>query len=93
MKEDVAIELSLLLENGLIDQFEKYEIPSDMSSADILEGTSKSVGRLLKMREDLKAAMSLIDALDRLTKKIEKRSISRSKVSQYIVSFFKFMIC
>jgi hypothetical protein len=93
MNDDVTLELSILIDNGLIDQFESYEIPSPLSLLFILEGTIKAIGRVLKAREDVKTASRLIVALDTLTKRIEGHDpISRYKVSIYAVcSVFLFI--
>jgi hypothetical protein len=87
MSDDVIIELSILIDNGLIDQFEEFDVPSILSPTFILEGVLKPIGRLLKAREDLKAVSKLIGALKRLIRRIDESSISRFKMGKYNVSF------
>lgn len=88
MNDDVIIELSILIDNGLIDEFENYEIPSPLSPSFILEGSIKSIGRVLKGRDDIKTTSKLIAALDTLTKRLDRHdSLSRYKIRIYAVCF------
>lgn len=87
MADDAVIDLSMLLENGLIAQFEEYEIPKDTSAEFILEGLLRTVGRILKQREDLGPLPSMIVALQKLVDQIQEKSLPRSKMIRYIVCF------
>lgn len=88
MDEDLCVELSLLLDNGMIDQFMEYELPKTVTPLIILESTIKSICRILKTRENLQVASKLILMLEKKVKEIGESSIPRSKISHYNVRGF-----
>jgi hypothetical protein len=86
MADDAIIDLSMLLDNGLIDQFEEFEVPLVLLPEFVLGGLAKTVGRIFKQHEDPKTLPNTITALLKLVGRVPESSISRHKISRYIVS-------
>ncbi|KAI6182047.1 NADH dehydrogenase [Aphelenchoides bicaudatus] len=93
MAEDFVIDLSMLLENGLVDQFEKFDVPCVLLPEFILENISKPVGRILKQHEDAKTLPKMITALLKLVARVPEMSISRYKISRYTPIFEGLLYC
>lgn len=88
MADNAVIDLSMLLDNGLTDQFEKFDMPQVLLPEFVLEGLVKSTGRIFKQHENPKILPDTIKVLLKLVGQIPEKSISRHKIGRYIVSNF-----
>lgn len=86
MAADAIIDLAMLLENGLIDQFEEFNVPQVLLPEFVLGGLVKSSGRIFKKHENPKILPSTIAVLSKLVSRIPEKSVSRHKIGHYLVS-------
>lgn len=85
MDEIFIKNLQLLLDNGLYEEFDSFERPLVVHSEFLLSRMLPVFARLLRDREETPNVAALLAVLERLVARVPSKSISRFRVSTYIV--------